>query len=118
MEQNVDLFPLFRDKGSRSGGVEIRSKESACGIPVPQIGPGLEHGNVFRSNRRLRDQPAVGFIVKRSDHPGDIPEWRALEPPLAERPRRLSLKVDDVEVVPGVEDLSQMIVSVDSDFQR
>ena len=53
--------------------------------------------------------------MERAQHAGDVAQRRALEPPLAERPRRLALEVDDDEVAAGVEHLAEMVVAVDAD---
>ena len=60
----------------------------------------------------------VRRVVERAQHAGHVAQRRALDPPLAERPRRLALEVDDHEVVAGVEHLAEVVVAVAADAHR
>ena len=56
--------------------------------------------------------------MERAQHARDVAQRQSLQPALVERSRRLTLEVDDHEVVPGVKHLAEVIVAVDPDPGR
>ena len=84
---------------------------------TPGLRPVAEGGLLF--GREVLDprrpHRGAGGVVERAEHPGDVPEGRTLDPPLAERPRGFALEVDDDEVAPRPEDLAEVVVAVDPD---
>ena len=64
------------------------------------------------------DEWVVGGVVEGAQHPGDVDQRGALEPPFADGPGRLPFEIDDDEVVAGPEHLAEVIVAVDSNALR
>src|SRR5712692_6483897 len=60
----------------------------------------------------LVEQCSVRRIVERAEHARHVSQRRTLNPSLAEWTRRFALEVDDDEIFPGIEHLSQMVVAV------
>src|SRR6266849_10451604 len=60
----------------------------------------------------LVEQCSVRSIVERAEHARHVSQRRTLNPSLAEWTRRFALEVDDDEIFPGIEHLSQMVVAV------
>ena len=112
--------------GGRSGRRPRVVRGSRAGTPrrpsaYQSRAHGVERGRVLRRARPRAarcEQRAVRGVVERAQHAGDVAQRRALEPPLAERARRLALEVDDDEVLAGVEHLAEVVVAVAADAHR
>ena len=66
----------------------------------------------------LVEQPGVRGIVEGAQHARHVLQRRMLALALAERTRRLALKVRDDEVLPCREHLPQVVIAVGADPQR
>ena len=78
--------------------------------------PGLEHLAVLRPHAAAAAEPEqgrFGGVMERAQHPGHVAERRAFDTAFAHRPRRLTLEIDDHEVLAGKEHLTEVIVAVD-----
>src|SRR5882724_10721830 len=51
-------------------------------------------------------------VIERSQEAQNIAQWRALNPALAGRMRRTSFEIDEYEVLPGIENLMQVAISM------
>ena len=59
-----------------------------------------------------------GSVIERTQHTGDVNQWRSLQRAFTERAARFSLKIDDHKILAGVEHLPEVIVTVDCDLCR
>src|SRR6266550_4709645 len=99
--------------------VEVALQEGGAHGEVPETCPRLQSGEVFRTHsRRLAEQGRVGGVMEGSQHPGDVPEGRALEPSDTKGARRLAFEVDNHEVVARIEHLPEVVVTVATDVDR
>src|SRR5690242_7475963 len=64
--------------------------------------------------RNLPKEGRVGPVVKRAQHSGDVAQGGILDATLADGPPGISFEIDEDEVFPGKENLSQMKVAVNS----
>ena len=61
---------------------------------------------------------AVGGVLKRTHHAGDIAQRGTLQFSFAQRPRRFAFEIENDEIFPGIERLAEMIIAVDPDLGR
>src|SRR5205807_6078236 len=101
VQQEVSLVHVGRQEGSAGRRRQVGLHERLRG----QLRPG----------RAVRDLDRLAGIGEGAQHPGHVLERPALEPPLAQRSRRLALEVDDDEVAAGEEHLPQVVVAVAAD---
>src|SRR5215471_10605449 len=73
-----------------------------------------------RCRTRLGELPhrREAGVIKRSNHSGDIAQWRALAPAVGQRPRRLTLEIDDEEIVLYDQHLAEVEIPVESGLLR
>src|SRR5439155_10179034 len=119
LEQGSQLAWCPRQQRGWADHVEVPLQEGVGHGEVPEARPRLQGGEVFRTHpRRLAEQASVGGVMEGSQHPGDVPEGRALEPSVTKGSRRLALEVDNHEVVASVEHLPEVVVAVATDVDR
>ena len=75
---------------------------------------GSSSANWPRPRRTVREEPGVGGVAERAQHPRHILHRRLLLAPLGDRPGRLAFEVEQVEVALGPEHLAEVIVAVDA----
>src|SRR5438105_2399472 len=114
-EKNLEIVGILRDKHRTGSGLQITLEKGAAHLAIPNVGPTLEKGNVFCAHGGLPER-AVGGVLKRAHHPGDVAQCRAFEFALAQWPRRFAFEIENDEVFSGGEHLTEMIVAVDPDF--
>ena len=61
-------------------------------------------------------QPVMGRVVERAQHPGDIDQSGSFQSAFTDRSPRLTFKIQDHKVLPGEQKLTQMVISVNPDF--
>src|SRR5262249_16383897 len=105
------------DEERVAGGGEITLQKRAAYFSIPDIGPFFEKRDVFRSHRRLPER-AIGRVLKRAHHTGDIPKGRTLQFSLAERARGFPFEIEKNEIASGMKRLSKMKIAMDADLVR
>src|SRR5207249_657016 len=68
-------------------------------------------------HRRL-PECAVGCVLKRAHHPGDITQRGAFQFAFAERARRFSFEIEENKIAAGMKRLPEMKIAVDANFVR
>ena len=84
---------------------------------TPESCPRFERGEDLRvAPFRCRDDQTRGVrrVMKRSQHPGDISNRRALDAPFRQRTGGITLEVDDDVVLTGIENLPEMKIAMDA----
>src|SRR3569833_4309044 len=56
-------------------------------------------------------------IMERADHAGEITQRAALNPALAQRPAGFSFKINDEEILAGVQNMAEMQISMTANTQ-
>src|SRR6266545_1216840 len=116
VEQDLDLPPGPGEEGALRGCLHVGAKEGSRHPLVPEKDPRLEEGGVLlRRGSDPSEQPRVGRVVERSEHPGNVAKGRSLDAPLRQRPCRFPFEVDDHEVLSRVQDLTEVEVAVHPD---
>src|SRR5438132_9277904 len=119
VEQGPQLVRSPRQQHGWADHVEVALQEGGAHGEVPETCPRLQGGEVFRTHSpRVAEQGRVGGVMEGSQHPGDVPEGRPLEPSDTKRSRRLPFEVDNHEVVARVEHLPEVVVAVATDVDR
>src|SRR5438093_10682439 len=62
----------------------------------------------------MSKQRRVRRVVKRTQHPRDISNWRSFDPALRQRPCGLSFEIDDDVILSGIQNLPQMEIAMDT----
>src|SRR5438270_11334772 len=99
---------------------EIRAQERGAPPPIPELRSTLDGRSILGTDHRvlrLAEQHRVRRIMERTQHPGHVAQRAALDAALAQWPRRFALKVNDDEVVAGMQHLAEMIVAVRANTQ-
>src|ERR1051326_1361143 len=95
----------------------VRVEESRCYPDVPKPGPRFECCQIFQPDNGVAEVPEerrVRGVMKRSQHSCHVAHRSFLDAPFGEWPGRLSLKIDDYVVLPGVQNLTQVEITVDA----
>jgi hypothetical protein len=114
LQQNHN--PSLRKK-TRPGRSQITLEKNRAYLSIPKIGPAFQERHIFRPHRRL-PECAVGRVLERPHHPGDIAQRGALEFALAQGSGWLAFEIENDKILPGVERLTEMIIAVNADLRR
>ena len=117
LQQNRQIAFLLRKKTRARGRSQIALEKRRAHLPIPKIGPVFQERHIFRPHRRLPER-AVGGVLKRPHHPGDIAQRGALQFALAQRSGWLAFEIENDKILPGVERLTEMIIAVNPDLRR
>src|SRR5437588_13014006 len=99
---------------------EIRAQEGGAHPPIPEVRSALHRRRILGADHRmlrLAEQEGMRSVMEGAKHPGYVAQRATLDAALAQRPGRLAFKIDDDEVVAGVQHLAEVIVAVRANAQ-
>src|SRR5687768_3580813 len=83
---------------------------------VPILDKRYELGEIFFPDMAVQHKAAIGCVVKRSDHAGNIPQRRTFKPALAVTSRGFTFKICNDKIFSCEENLTKVIISVNADL--
>ena len=92
--------------------VHICPQVAGAGKYIPGIEPRFEERHVPRVIYLVVVERRLSRVMKGTDHPCYVDEGRAFEPAFTDAPRRLSLEIDENEILSGKEGLAEMEVAM------
>src|SRR5262249_32553199 len=96
--------------------LQIALQKHTAHVTIPEIGPALEEWHILLAHGRLPES-AVGSVLERSHHAGNITQRGSFQFSFAERSSRFPFEIKDDEVFSGVEQLTKVIVAMNADFR-
>src|SRR5690606_8730996 len=94
--------------------LHIGVKEVAARLVAPRESPRSLFFHLLAESLPPPPERRPGEIVEGPQHPGDIAQRRGLRAALMQRALRLTLEIDDRDVVLTDQDLAQVIVAMDA----
>ena len=67
LEHHLQIAFVLRNEDGTGCCVQITLQEDAAHLPIPEIGPMFEEGNILPAHGRLPER-AVGGVLKRTHH--------------------------------------------------